>query len=143
MKYLRGFGNVAQISANGHVFRFLPVTLFVDMFGMCIDESGQEQTLPCAEATLRPCPVTAVCVLSGHPVLDWSHQLLVKTCQTLANTVDYFARTLSIQALLHGMPSNLFNILLVYIKRSLFVRQLFIRTLAIQAYLHGMGLHVL
>jgi len=83
------------------------------MFGMCIDESGQEQTLPCAEATLRPCPVTAVCVLSGHPVLEWSHQLLVKTCQTLANTVKYFTRPLSIQALLHGMPSNFFNILLV------------------------------
>jgi len=98
------------------VFLFLSVTIhvhvyiFVDMFGMCIDESGQEQTLPCAEATLRPCPVTAVCVLSGHPVLDWSHQLLVKTCQTLANTVEYFTRPLSIQALLHGMPSNLFGL---------------------------------
>ena len=124
------------------MFLFLSLTLFVDVFGMCIDESGQEQTLPCAEATLRPCPATAVCVLSGHPALDWSHQLLVKTCQTLANTVDYFTRPLSVQALLHGMPSDLFNILLVYIKRSLLVRQLCIRTLAIQALLHGMGLHV-
>jgi len=125
-------------------FFFLSVTIFVDMFGMCIDESGQEQTLPCAEATLRPCPVTAVCVLSGHPVLEWSHQLLVKTCQTLANTVEYFTRPLSIQALLHGMPSNLFNILLLYIKRSLLVRQLCIRTLASRhtQHLHSMGLHV-